>query len=558
MPPAAIPQNEAERLASLMACGVLDTGPESDFDDLTQLAAELAGTPIALVSLVDADRQWFKSRVGLDAAQTPRSQAVCGFVVASQDDVVIPDLLNDSRTSDNPLVTSDGGLRCYAGFPLTLNNGHTLGSLCVIDTEPRELDVQTLRRLRMLARQAATQLDIRKQAGELAKARRDAEAASDAKSRFLANVSHEIRTPLTAIGGFADLILDLDESEFERHAVMEAVQRIALNGEHLLQLLNDVLDLSKVESGALKTESIETDVVEITRCVIAQLESLAHEKDLSLHLEWSGDPPSRVVTDPMRLRQILTNVVGNAIKFTSEGSVTVRCWHDEATAKARFDVVDTGIGMTEDQLARIREFRPFLQADNSTTRRFGGTGLGLGLTRNLVEKLGGWLTIDSVYEQGTTVRFEIDAPAADRSAPPTTDDGGQQPGETLAGRRVLIVDDSADNLRLIRAFLERAGADVVEAADGRQAIRRYELSPDPIDAIVMDMQMPILDGLDATRMLRDRGAEVPILALTANTRDEDREASFEAGCDGFLTKPIDRRELIAAVNRELSARRDAA
>ena len=400
----------------------------------------------------------------------------------------------------------------------------------------------------------------------LTEARQRAEDASRSKSEFLANMSHEIRTPMTAILGFSETLLDPDLSERER---IDAIQTIRRNGEHLLQLINDILDLSKIEAGKLDVERMACSPIELARDAIELMRVRAEGRGIGLALEIVGRMPERIHTDPTRLRQILVNLLGNAIKFTEQGGVRLKVRYvGEGTSSSmvQFDVTDTGIGMNAEQVARL--FRPFTQADASTTRRFGGTGLGLTISRRLARMLGGDITIRSAPGKGSTftvtiatgplegVKFvdpaRLDAPAKSAATTATHATSG---GEKLANCRILLAEDGRDNQRLISFFLRRAGAKVEVVENGRLAVDAAlaaESGGKPFDVILMDMQMPELDGYGATAELRARGYRRPIIALTANAMEGDREKCLHAGCDDFATKPVDRGKLLGAIVAQIA------
>jgi signal transduction histidine kinase/CheY-like chemotaxis protein len=554
MPAAPIPRDEHLRLAGLLACGVLDTPPEAGCDDLTALARRLTKTPIALISLVDKDRQWFKSVSGLSAKQTPRSQALCAYAILADEALVIHDARIDPRTADNPLVLGPPYIRFYAGVPLRLSDGTAPGTLCVIDTVPRKLTPNEFEDLRALARQAATQLELRRTNMSLEQARRAANAASAAKTAFLANMSHEIRTPMTAILGYIDLLLPEGVPQQEREAHAEVVRR---NGAHLLSLINDILDASKIESGRLTVERLPCAPAREVLDAVRLFEHPAAQKGLSLTAGVTGPFPEKIVGDPTRIRQILSNLVSNAIKFTARGEIHLDL-HMSTPANAPqpricFSVRDTGIGMTPEEIATL--FTPFTQADASTTRRFGGTGLGLSISRSLAELMGGTLSVRSTPGSGS--EFLLTLPTGGLEGvklidilqspeeSPASAAHQTEPGPALQSARILLVEDGQDNSRLIRWMLERAGAQVRVASDGRQAVSQLTgADGTKIDLVLMDMQMPVMDGYEAAGTLRKLGWNKPIIALTAHTLAEDRQKCLSAGCDDFATKPVDRAALI--------------
>ncbi|HTO70591.1 MAG TPA: ATP-binding protein [Myxococcota bacterium] len=395
----------------------------------------------------------------------------------------------------------------------------------------------------------------------LVAARDAANAASRAKSLFVANVSHEIRTPMTAILGYTDVLAEPGLSEVERRDAIETLRR---NGHHLLALINDMLDLSKIEAGGLEVRRGETSPISVAQHVVALLRERARAKGLSLELELGADVPTSIHTDPLRLQQILVNLVGNAIKFTERGGVRLLVSHQPSPAGGAghvvFEVIDTGIGIAPEHRERV--FAPFSQADASESRRYGGTGLGLAISRGLTEQLGGKLELESEVGTGTTFRLKlpVGTPLGVASAAPLGAEGIERadspnaPLPTLRGR-VLLAEDGADNQRLIERLLVRVGLEVEIAADGRLAVDQVleaETAGRPFDAVLMDMQMPTLDGYEATQALRDAGFARPIIALSAHAMVEDRERCLAVGCDAFAPKPIDRRALIELLAQHLA------
>lgn len=368
---------------------------------------------------------------------------------------------------------------------------------------------------------------------------RDLLRADRARTQFLANVSHEVRTPVTALIGFADLLLDPDLSATQR---TDFVQTIARNGRHLLSMLNDLLDSAKLQSGQMGIELLPTDLGAMLHEVIVLVRPAAQQKGLHLDLVQEEPLPVTITTDPTRLRQILANLLGNAIKFTERGSVVLRAGM-AGPHLLRFGVVDTGIGI--DPEAQQRLFEPFAQADASTSRRYGGTGLGLMLSRTLARKLGGDVVCASEPGRGSTFTATIDAGTLDGVPRRALGAGAQQPaadpppGRPLAGVHVLVADDAPDNRRLVSFLLRRAGAEVATADNGATALDCAAAALPPYDLVVLDMQMPVLDGYAAATELRRRGFAGPIVALTASAMATDRERCLLAGCTDYATKPIE-------------------
>ena len=386
--------------------------------------------------------------------------------------------------------------------------------------------------------------------------RHEAEVANLAKSEFLANMSHEIRTPMTAILGFSEIVLGNVNDPQD----VDGLKTIQRNGQYLLKIINDILDLSKIESGKLEVEQIKCSPSKVLADVVLLMSVRANAKGLALEVEYDGLMPDYIQTDPTRLRQILINLIGNAIKFTEIGKVQIVTRivdSDSGDPAIQFDVIDAGIGMTEKQMDKL--FQPFVQADNSTTRKFGGTGLGLTISKRLAMILGGDIRVQSTPDQGST--FSVILSIGSLSDAKMIDHSNEihtpldQPSQPIAENirldcRVLLAEDGPDNQRLISFFLKKAGAAVTVAENGQIAVD-YVLASRatdaPFDVILMDMQMPVLDGYSATRRLRKEGHAGPIIALTAHAMEGDREKCLDAGCDEFITKPIDRAKLINVV-----------
>ena len=375
-----------------------------------------------------------------------------------------------------------------------------------------------------------------------------AKDANEAKSDFLANMSHEIRTPLNAVLGFTDVLrrgLVADSGEVVGHLNM-----IHRSGSHLLELINDILDLSKIEAGRMDVESISTEINQVLLDTVNVMQVRAQEKEIELALDYETSMPKSFKSDPTRLKQIVMNLISNAIKFTTEGTVRVVASVEKEgrASNLRIDVIDTGIGMTPKQQDKI--FESFVQADSTTTRKYGGTGLGLSISRRLVEAMGGALTVTSLVGTGSTFTVLIPVAESDLEdlwSPEELREAVQNMAQvsgiqTVANKPVLIVDDGLANLKLIRLILTRAGAEVTTAVNGLEAIQAFEKQD--FSLVYMDMQMPVMDGYTATKQLRENGHDVPIIALTGNAMLGDREKCIEAGCNDFLAKPVNIDELL--------------
>ena len=641
--------DEAERLLALRRLAILDTSRDPRFDRIAQLAKAACNTQMAVVSLVDEHRQWFKAAEGLTDTETPREDAFCAHALGSLDTLWVEDARLDPRFADNRLVLGDPFIRFYAGAPIRLSSGYIVGTVCVIDPEPRAYDAKLDEILTALAGLAAdemeaqasratidafvdnapismlmTDLDLRilrvsqtwsglygrpadavvgatldevfpglvkgwasvfarvlagarergvdrsdltslgdnrwfkwsaapwrdavgriaglliasQDVTELEHARENAERASQAKSDFLANMSHEIRTPMNGVLGVVSALARTPLSA-EQAAMVSLIER---SGKALNSLLSDVLDVSRMEAGQLSLTPEPFDLALLVEDLSDLFAPLAAEK--ALNLVMSAPPqPAWVLGDSGRLRQVLSNLVANGLKFTDQGGVEVETVGPDASGGWRFTVRDTGVGFAPDEAELL--FDRFHQADASATRRFGGVGLGLSISRALARMMGGELSAVGARGQGASFLLEVILPP---TAPPAI--SPPEPPSLPAAVRILLAEDNLVNQQVVRLILDQIGADLTVVDNGQQALDA--LRDATFDLVLMDMQMPVMDGLTAVRAIRafeqETGRErTAIKMLSANALDDHRQAALAAGADDHVAKPITAESLIRAV-----------
>jgi signal transduction histidine kinase/CheY-like chemotaxis protein len=527
--------------------------PAEQLRAVTRVAATVCGVPHAVVNLLDECFQHQVGEIGFPGSRSDLSDSMCALAMREPRLRHVPDASLEPAYAGNPWVDGRlGHVRLYATAPMRLLDGRVLGTLCVFAEEPGFLSPDQLSALEDLAAQAVALFEQGRLARELEAARDQALAATRAKTAFLAAASHEIRTPLNGVLGM------LEALGLERLSPRQAefVSLARSSGESLLELLNDVLDLSKAETTAVTLAERPFRPADVAAEVVTALLPVARRKGIDLAVQACDD--GVLVGDPVRLRQVVMNLVGNALKFTERGQVhvAVRIDHDPAApaARLRLSVSDTGAGMEADEIQRL--FRPFVQGAQGA--RFGGTGLGLALSQQIVGLMGGRIDVVSRPGTGSLFTVVVDLPGGTDDAPAALP--GTQPapaGWTLpeprkAPRRVvrvLVADDSEVNLRVAEALLQAEGAEVVTVEDGDDAVRA--VAAEHFDLVLLDMQMPRMSGPDAARAIRaldGPGARTRLLALTAATTEEDRDACLTAGMQGVLLKPVRRAELRAVLD----------
>lgn len=657
------PKNEKERIENLHCYNILDTEKDPAFDAITKMAGYIFDAPIGLVSLVDTDRQWFKSNMGLADRETPRDISFCSHAILTPDQpLVVNDASSDPRFADNPLVTSGPEVRFYAGSPIITEEGFPIGTLCVIDTQPRTVTNEQLEHLTALASQVSELLSLRKQKNEFETLSLVAEKSSNVviitdaagiteyvnnsfeqltgytaeeaigkkpgdllqgpetdpehvrnisealkrqehidqailnytksgkpywircaispvfdhsdnltrfiavesditeikekeqalelaneqalesvkmKEQFLSNMSHEIRTPMNGIIGMSQILMDEDNLPEKQAAYVQHINYAAGN---LLNIINDILDFSKINAEKITFEQANFDLHQLFRELEKGLGMRAAEKGIDFQLILDNKLPKFVSGDQSRLNQILYNLAGNALKFTELGGVNVEVnlkEYNENGPVIDVTITDTGVGIPEDKLETI--FEDFQQASDYISSKYGGTGLGMSIAKKLIERSGGKLTLESEEGVGTRCMFSVclhhpifdTSDLHNQSHVSKTETSGQKSAQEI---HVLLAEDNYMNQVITRTFLEKDGYQVDIAENGLKCLELYEANH--YDIILMDVQMPEMNGLDATKKIRETNTEIPILALTASVMEHDKKLCYDAGMNETVSKPV--------------------
>ena len=394
------PINEEERIALLYKLRLLDSPAEEVLDNITALVAEYFDVPTCLISLVDSERQWFKSRQGLDCSETPREYAFCSHAILQDHALVVEDALTDERFHDNPLVTSNPFVISYVGFPITVGNDLRLGTLCLIDHKPRQFSERDLKLIKSFATQVETLFNLRLKNIEL-------QEMANYRARFLAEMSHEIRTPVSGIMSISYILQE--KAQLTQNTDIKEYSEILIDcSNDLLTVVNDILDYSKLENRKISLEHKEFNLIELINQSARQFIPKFKNKGVHVSIDIAASVPLSIVSDPTRIKQVLINLISNALKFTEKGEVVIKARMSDSTEGEQtleFSVTDTGIGIDPHKLQRL--FTPYNQADASISRIYGGTGLGLSICKGLVTLLGGDIWCESKPRLGSTFYFTI-------------------------------------------------------------------------------------------------------------------------------------------------------
>tara|TARA_Y100000780_G_scaffold134790_1_gene121277 strand:+ start:1933 stop:3561 length:1629 start_codon:yes stop_codon:yes gene_type:complete len=542
MEAAPLPDNEDERLAELLSYDVLDTEAEQLFDDLTTLASQICDTPIALISLIDPDRQWFKSRVGLDAEETSREIAFCSHAILQDDVFEIPNASLDPRFHDNPLVTGAPDIRFYAGAPLVSPSGHAIGTLCTIDRKPRKLTESQKTSLQTLSKSVVAHLELKRKNREL-------ERTSQFRSDFLSYVSHEIRTPLNAINTFSRLL----EGEAQKLKLPESfttpLSHVTQSGERLLEIVNSVLDIKQIEAGKMRVMPRAVSTHDFFTHLFSLTKIRAEDGGITFTSTIDSRVPDTLFFDDTKFGQVSLNLLSNAIKFTNPGK-SVNAQVKYKNDKLIFNVIDQGIGISEEDQKRL--FTPFERMENA--HQISGTGLGLNISKRLIELMDGTIKVSSKVNEGT--RISVTLPSDVLTA---NEFANAQPQSFVAqinidkSARVLVVEDHYINQVVIQTLLEKLGVAHAIVSTGEEGVK-YVIA-NPVDLVLMDLNLPGIQGDEATAQIKSMKPELPVIALTADAITKPASL-YEKGLDDVLTKPVDSNELVRVLNQFLAVKRN--
>ena len=537
MIPAKVPENEEQRLRELLNYDVLDTDAEQLFDDLTQLASQICDSPIALISLVDPNRQWFKSRVGIEATETSRNIAFCSHAILQREIFEVPNAKEDPRFHDNPLVTGEPNIRFYAGAPLITPSGHAIGTLCAIGHQPKTLTSLQRHALKTLSESVVAHLELKRKNREL-------ERTSQFKSDFLSYISHEIRTPLNAINTFSHLL----EGEARQHSLpanfTDSLGHISKSGERLLEIVNSVLDMKQIEAGKMRVMPRPVGTADFFTHLFSLTRIRAEDGNVIFNSVIDDNVPHSLYFDDTKFGQVALNLLSNAIKYTHANKhVSIQVKYKQG--KLLLAIKDEGIGISEEEQKKL--FAPFERMENA--HQFDGTGLGLNITKKLVELMGGVIKLSSKLNEGTRVSVAI--PAEEVSADTINHAPSLLQPQKLnvpADSHVLVVEDHYINQIVIKTIFDKFGLPLSVVGSGEEGVEYVKSNP--VDLVLMDINLPGIDGTEATRQIKLMRATLPVIALTADVITQ-RDLLLKNGLDDLLTKPVENAELIRVLNRYL-------
>jgi K+-sensing histidine kinase KdpD/CheY-like chemotaxis protein len=526
-----MPLDEISRLDALYRYQILDTENESVFDELTQLASEICDTPIALISLIDPDRQWFKSKVGLDADETARDIAFCTHAINQENVFEVNDTLLDERFKDNPLVTSNPNIRFYAGAPLITLDGHAIGTICVISDKPKKLNVHQRKAMGILSREVISQLELRLKLIQLQK-------ENERTTEFLSRLSHELRTPLHSILSLSQLMLADGEFKLSQKNT-SYLQHIDFSGRRLLELATSILSISKIEEGCFELQERTTNVKDFFFNLEGIITSLAHEKRIDANFNLTSNNIDRIKIDDLRLTQIILNLISNSIKF-SASKQSIFIYVVVSKTNIIIAVKDNGIGISESDISLL--FNKFQRVGNNNTED--GAGLGLIITKGLVELMNGDIKLFSNLNEGTLVKVNI---------PLNSNNIDEQPANADLLRKsfdpnikILVVEDNDINQEVAKAIFGSIQLNVDIAHNGESGVSfadQYKY-----DVIFMDLHLPDFDGFEASRRIIESNPQQKIIALTADVFAKQNPRLIAVGIKDVLNKPLNITDLLDILN----------
>lgn len=539
MKSALLPENELERLENLRYLEILDTINEEIFDNIVQIASAICETPIALISLIDTDRQWFKARIGLDPAETPRDVAFCAHAILGETLFEIPDSRKDERFHDNPLVTGSPNVVFYAGQPLKTSQNHNIGTLCVLDYKPKILTDAQKNLLEKLSKQVVQLMELKVKASELESARKEAVAANQSKLDFIAAISHDIRNPLNSLFGLAD-ILDISETDPEKKIIISQFKNSA---DIILRIVNDIIDLSRFESQGLQESNRIFALDQTLVSIITFFRAEAKRKGIEFDFFRAPEIRNFYFSDERKIEKILWNLLSNAFKFTSSGKVTFRIEtedKDPTGCKIKITIEDTGPGIAPEVLPNL--FQKYASFSPKEVE-MAGSGLGLSIVQSSLNALGGTIETTSQKGLGTkfVVRFQLQPGLA-------TSELASHKEETLSEEIVkkrirsipiLVADDNEMNRKILLNYLKPFGANCSEAKTGFETVDWAKENQSGI--LFVDIEMPGLSGVEAIQKIeRKQNQQFTFVACTGLCLPEEKEKIMDAGFDFYIPKPYNK------------------
>ncbi|XDD48370.1 ATP-binding protein [Leptospira sp. WS39.C2] len=538
---APLPKNEAARLSALKGLEILDTPEEEMFDEITKLASMICNAPISLVSLIDETRQWFKSHHGLKARETPRSLAFCSHAILGDEMFVVPNAKHDTRFKNNPLVNGDPNVIFYAGIPLALDDQIKLGTLCVIDNKPRELNEEQLQMLRLLGKQTVRLLQMRKDRDKLEIEKRSAERATAAKRDFIAAISHDIRNPLNSLLGMSEMIREQQIPE----SIQSYVDHIQNAGEVILNLVNDTIELSRLEENV---SVLNNEWFNLSQCLAVYHNFFKQEtkrKKIEFQLKNEISETVFLLADKRKLEKIIWNLTANAVKFTVHGTVFCHVYLEtkaDENANLIIQIKDTGPGISPEIKDRLfqkyNEFAP-------EGCEISGSGLGLSIVKLSLEEMDGEINVESKLGEGST--FQVKIPIVWKREELTSENIVQSNKKDLnppnfgSRKKVLIADDNELNRKVLKNYLRPLPFDIVEANNGIETERI--LRSESFDIAFLDIEMPGKHGTEIAKSLSTDQKRPILFACTGLCMPEEKEQILSSGFEYFMPKPYLKEEL---------------